>query len=245
VTGINQFHNIVKFDETDVLSNTNQLTFSVTNRLYRKDKAGNVGEIMTWRLEQARFFDPTFGGAVLAGTPGVGLRNVVLAGEDITPFTFLDGPRTYSPVVSVLTVSPYPFLALSWRADYDPLRHRIVAQTYGLTVRHSKYFASVGDNAINTAPVLLPRANQMILGAGYGSTNRRGWNIAGTVDYNLLSNTRLFDFIQTSYNTNCCGFSFELRQYNLGIRNDNQYLFSFSVANIGTFGSLQRQGRIF
>ncbi|MDQ2776639.1 MAG: hypothetical protein M3Y57_17230 [Acidobacteriota bacterium] len=52
--------------------------------------------------------------------------------------------------------------------------------------------------------------------------------------------------MQTSYNTDCCGFSFEYRHLNFGIRqNENEYLFSFSVANIGTFGSLQKQSRLF
>lgn len=245
VTGINQFQKIIHFDETDILSNTNQLTVSLTNRLYRKDKDGKVSEIFTWRLAQARYFDPTFGGAVVSGTPGVGARNVVLAGAELTPFTFLDGPRGYSPVISYLSVSPYPFLSFNWRADYDPLRGKLVAQTYGASVRYTKYFASVSDSALTTAPVLLPQANQIIFSGGYGSSNRTGWNVAGLIDYDRIHGRRLYDFIQTSYNTNCCGFSFQLRQFNLGIRNDNQYLFSFSVANLGTFGSLQRQERIF
>ena len=245
VTGINEFQKIIHFDETDILSNTNQLTLSLTNRLYRKDRNGKVSEILNWRISQARYFDPTFGGAVLSGTPGVGARNVVYAAAELTPFTFLDGPRNYSPVVSYLNVSPYPFLSFNWRADYDPLRGKIVAQTYGVSVRYTKYFASVSDSALTTAPVLLPQANQITYSGGYGSNNRTGWNIAGLVDYDRISGRRLYDLIQTSYNTNCCGFSFQLRQFNLGIRNENQYLFSFSVANLGTFGSLQRQERIF
>jgi LPS-assembly protein len=245
LTGINQFQKIIHFDQTDVLSNTNQLTVSVTNRLYRKDSSGKVSEIMSWRVAQARFFDPTFGGAVISGPAGIGARNVVLAADELTPFAFLDGPRAYSPVVSYFTISPYPFLSFNWRADYDPLRHRIVAQSYGFTARYGKYFANANDNAINTPAVLLPSADQLLFGVGYGNTNRVGWNIAGSVDYDRISHRRLFDLIQASYNTNCCGFSIQFRQFNLGIRNENQYLFSFSIANIGTFGSLQRQDRIF
>ncbi len=245
VTGINEFQKIIHFDETDLLSDTNQLTVSVTNRLYRKDKLGNINEILTWRVEQARYFDPTFGGAVISGPPGIGARNIVLAAEELTPFAFLNGPRSYSPVVSYLSVSPYPFFSVDWRADYDPLRGKIVAETYGFNVHFGKYFASISDNALSTLPVLLPAANQIRIGGGYGSTNRTGWNVGALADYDRLSGRRLYDFIQTSYNTNCCGFSLQLRQFNLGIRNENQYLFSFSVANIGTFGSLQRQERIF
>ncbi len=65
------------------------------------------------------------------------------------------------------------------------------------------------------------------------------------MNYDLLLNRRLFTFIQGSYNTDCCGFSLQWRRFNLGIRNDNQYLFSFSLANIGNFGSLQKQANIF
>jgi len=37
----------------------------------------------------------------------------------------------------------------------------------------------------------------------------------------------------------------QLRRINNIVRNDNEYLFSFVVANIGAFGSLPRQNRIF
>jgi LPS-assembly protein len=240
VTGISDFRRTILFDETDILSNTNQLTVSLTNRLYRKDKAGNVSEFVTWRVAQARYFDPTFGASVQPG-----IRNVVLATEELTPFAFLDGPRNYSPVVSSLSLSPYSFLSIEWRAEYDPLRKKLVASSYGTSVRHGKYAASVGDTTTNTDPVLVPHANQITFSAGYGSSNGKGWNAASTFDYDLIQGRRLYDFLQLSYNTNCCGFSFQVRQFNLGIRNDNQYLFSFSIANVGTFGSLQKQARIF
>jgi LPS-assembly protein len=240
VTGINEFQRIIHYDETDILSNTNQLTFYLNNRLYRKDAKGNVAEILTWRLAYARYYDPTFGGAVL---PGV--RNVVLATEELTPFAFLDGPRSYSPITSSLVLTPLPLFSFEWRTDYDPLRRKFIDQFVGVTIRKGKYFASMGESAITTLPILVPQANQISFGGGYGSANRRGWNIGGTSTQDLLLSRTLFQNIQASYNTDCCGFSFQLRRTNFGIRNDNQYLFSFSLANLGTFGSLQRQERVF
>jgi LPS-assembly protein len=239
VTGINQFQRIIHFDETDIISNTNQLTFYLTNRLYKKDRGGNVSDFLTWRLAQARYFDPTFGGAVL---PNV--RNVVLAAEELSPYAFLSGPRDYSPVVSSLIVNPYSFIGFEWRVEYDPLRHKVLDDAFSVSVRRGKYSAAVTDTAITTSPLLVPQANQISFGGGYGSTNGKGWNAAGVVTRDLLTNRTLFEFLQTSYNTNCCGFSVQLRRFNIGIRDENQYLFSFSVANIGTFGSLQRQSRI-
>jgi LPS-assembly protein len=240
VTGVDEFQKIIHFDQTDILSNTNQLTVNLTNRLYKKDKNGTVSEFLTWRLSHARYFDPTFGGAVVNGA-----RNVVLFTDEFSPYTFLDGPRSYSPVSSSLVMNPFSYLSLEWRTDYDPLRHKVIDQAYGISGRYSKYFASVTETAIGTNPMLVPQANQLGFGAGYGSSNGKGWNVAGNITRDFLLKRTVYEYIQTSYNTDCCGFSFEFRHLNFGIRNENQYLFSFSVANIGTFGSLQKQGRIF
>ena len=48
-----------------------------------------------------------------------------------------------------------------------------------------------------------------------------------------------------SYNTGCCGISFQYRRFNFGTRNENQFRAAFVIANIGSFGTLRRQERIF
>ncbi len=67
VDGIDDFNRLIRFDETDIMSNTNQVTVSLTNRLLVKNKSGAVNEMLTWEVSQSRYFDPTFGGAVIAG----------------------------------------------------------------------------------------------------------------------------------------------------------------------------------
>jgi LPS-assembly protein len=240
MTGIDQFQRIIHFDATDIHSNTNQLTLNVTNRLYKKDKAGAVTEFLSWHVTQARYFDPTFGGAVV-----VGQRNVVFAALELTPYTFLDGPRSYSPVESAFVLSPSPLFSIEYRAAYDPLRHRFIDHFVSATYRRGKVGTSISDIAVTTIPLLVPQANQLSFGLSYGSSTRKGWNLGGNVTYDLLLGRQLFQFVQGTYNTDCCGFSFQLRRYNFGIRDENQYLFSFSLANLGTFGSMQKQDRIF
>ena len=250
VNGIDNFNNIIRFDETDIVSNTNQLELSLTNRLYKKDDNGNVSEILSWQVLQRRYFDPTFSGAVQPGQ-----RNVVLAAEEVTPFAFLDGPRNYSPIVSSLRLTPLSFVSVEWRTDYDPVRHSFIDDSIGADFRKSKYFVTVGDTDVNIkslvtlpgtpAVVLTPDANQIRFGGGYGSTNRRGWNAAITDDYDFLAHQINFQLAQVSYNTNCCGFSVQYRRFAFGSRNENQFLMSLSLANIGMFGSLQKQERIF
>ena len=244
VSGIDDFQNIIKFDDLDFLSNTNQLTFSLTNRLYKKDEKGHVSEFLTWRMAYARYFDPTFGGVVQPNQ-----RNIVLAEEEITPFAFLWGPRGYSPVNSYITVSPYSFLSFDWQTDYDSIHRKFVDNTVSATARKGPYFMTVGDTSIGTNPLLVPPANQLRIGGGYGSTTRKGWNAAVVEDYDFVQQSLLYQFGQLSYNTNCCGFSFQYRRFSfgtgIGARHENQFLLALQIANLGSFGTMQKQDRIF
>jgi len=54
-----------------------------------------------------------------------------------------------------------------------------------------------------------------------------------------------FGTAQVTYNTDCCGLSVQYRRFSFGIRNENQFLLSFSVANIGSVGNLRKQERLF
>lgn len=263
VGGIDNFWNIVRFDETDILANTTELEVSLTNRLYVKSRRGDVREVLSWQVAQRRFFNPDFGGAVIAGQ-----RNVILSSADLTSFTFLDGPRTYSPVISTLRLSPVPAMGVEWRSDYDPLRSKIVNNSITVDARFGKYLLSAGHTQVACIPlapaggflpgqvnqcqdssgagsVLSPQANQLRWLLGYGQENRRGWNggFFGVYDYRV--HRMQYTNTQVSYNTDCCSFSVQYRRFSFGTRNENQFRFAFAVANIGSFGTLRRQERLF
>jgi LPS-assembly protein len=244
VAGINNFDKIIRFDDTDILSNTNQVEFSLTNRLMLKDKNGTVTDFITWELAYERYFDPTFGGAIV---PHV--RNVVESELDLTGYGFLDGIRHSSPVISVLRIQS--FVGLEWRADYDPLYHRLVNSSTSVDWRRHQYFLSFGQTSLKTDPVLAPPANQIRGTIGYGENNRRGWGGALGSYYDLRTGRMQFSQLQLTYNTDCCGFSAQYLRVNLpgpngfGGRDESVYRFSFAISNIGTFGSLNRQERMF
>ncbi len=240
VNGINNFDRIVLFDETELLSNTNELTFSLFNRLYAKRSNGNVEEVLTWQVSQSRYFDPTFGGAVAAGK-----RNVLLSTELLTGYTFLDQPRNYSPIVSVLRGQPDGRFGFEWRTDYDPLRSHIVNSTFSADSRFSQFFISAGHTQIRSSNVLQPQANQFRGLVGIGQENKRGWNTAFSAIYDYRRGTMQYATTQVTYNTDCCGFSVQYRRFGFGTRNENQFRIAFAIANIGSFGTLKRQERIF
>lgn len=240
VTGISNYADTVRYDQNDLFSDTNEIELSLTNRLYAK-RGDTISEVFTWEVSQKRFFDPTFGGAVVPGQ-----RNVVMSSFDLTGYAFLNGPRNYSPVVSSLRATPVPGIGFEWRTDYDPLFHRIVNSGLNAEVRRKKYFVSAGHNMVHTDPVLTPSANQLRTTVGYGDPNRRGFNTASTLIYDFRQGFLTYASSQVNYNTDCCGISVQFRRIT-GIpgRNENQFRVAFSIANVGSFGTLKKQERLF
>lgn len=239
VSNINHFQNTLRFDSVDLLSDTNALTLGVTNRLYAK-QGDSANEIVTWEVFQKRYFDPTFGGAVVAGQ-----RNVVLSAIDLTGYDFIDGPRNYSPIVSVLRVAPRYGTGILLQADYDPLRHAVTNSMLAIDYRYNRFYASAGNNFVKPDPVVAPPANQLRAQVGYGNLNRTGWNSAISTLYDYRLARLEFAVAQITYNTDCCGMSFEYRRTNFGARDDTTFRVAFTIANIGTFGNLKKQERLF
>jgi LPS-assembly protein len=239
VAGIGNFNKILRFDETDILTNTKQVEFSLTNRLLAKDKNGTVTDFLNWQLWYDRYFDPTFGGAIVPGQ-----RDVIQSAIDLTGYAFLNGRRHSSPVVSALRVQSK--VGVEWRADYDPLTHHVVNSSITMDGRIQQFFWSLGHNDLKTDPVLAPSANQFRGVIGYGAANRRGWSYGFSAYYDYRKGDLQYTQTQITYNTDCCGFSVQYRRFDLvGTRNENQFRVAFAVSNIGTFGTLKRQERIF
>jgi LPS-assembly protein len=237
--GCGDFNHYIRFDENDLLANTNELALSLTNRIYAKRKDGNVREILTWSLMQKRYFDPTFGGALVAGQP-----NIFAATSDLTAYAFLVGPRRYSPIVSLIRSNPIGGLGINWQADYDPQSRSIVDSTFSVDYRWKLYYGSIGNSELHSNPILMPYVNQYSVRTGFGDPQHRGWNagVEGTYDYRTRE--LLHYTTQVTYNTNCCGFSMQYFRINIG-QPHGVWAFAFSLANIGAFGSLKKNERWF
>lgn len=75
--------------------------------------------------------------------------------------------------------------------------------------------------------------------------NRWGWN-AAAVSYDARQRFLQNQLFQASYNGACCGVSAEYRRLALGpVRSENQFRVALLIANLGTFGTLRRQERLF
>lgn len=286
VTGVDNFANILRFDEQDILSDTNEVEYGVVNRLYAKrtseepedcgaagmpglvvggqapqsripweqtpdqepcETGPEVREVVTWELAQKYYFDPTFGGALVPGT-----RNVFAATADLTGIAFLTDPRRLSPLVSRLRIQTNSRTDVEWDLDYDVKKGRINASTAILNYRFGLFTLGGGDAFLQPQGETLPSAplpqrfDQYRLLLGYGHANKRGFTGAANIGFDAHLNFLQYASAQTEYNWDCCGFNVEYRRFALGsVRNENQFRFTFTLANISAIGNLKRQERLF
>jgi LPS-assembly protein len=241
VTGVNNFADFIRFDTDSTLTDTNEIEYGVTQRFFvRKD--GEARELVSWRLVQKHFFDPTFGGAAVAGA-----RNVFQALDSITPFAFALGPVHWSPLVSDVTMEPGSKYDFEQILEYDPNIAKLTTIGTLLKVKpYGKWYATVAHFRLDANPILQPISNQVRTLFGYGSQNTEGFSAAAGISYDFTNNALQSQLVQVSYNGRCCGLSLEYRRIALGqVRTENQFRVAFIIANIGTFGNLRRQERIY
>lgn len=239
LSGIEDFSRFIRFDETELVSNTKEIEYSITNRLYSKRKS-TVREVLSWQVWQKRYLDPNLGGAILDGQ-----RNVFRSQLDMTAYAFFDGPRRMSPVISALRLTPVQNISMEWRTDVDPLRRRPTNSTLLGQIRTEKVFVSAGHNHVRSIPGLSPPSNQLQAFGGWGRQDLRGFGAGFQAVYDFRVKIMQFATAQVSWNSDCCGLSFQYRRFSFGTRNENQWRVAFAVANIGSFGNLRSQERIF
>ncbi|MGH9482167.1 MAG: hypothetical protein ACRD1L_08735, partial [Terriglobales bacterium] len=238
---------VIRFDDRDILADTRELEYGFTNRLLGAGAApGSSRELVSWTLLQKYYFNPTFGGALQPGA-----RNVFLTNALLSPFAAVALPLNFSPLSSVVRVSPFTRFDGEWRLDYDSHRHQVAASAFSGNFHFGKGFFSGSEYLLRppagTSPLATPaQFDQLRLGGGYGDAVAPGYSVAAAVAYDLRSGQLQYTTFQLSHNWDCCGFSVEYRHFSLAtVRRENQYLISFNLANVATFGNLKRQDRLF
>jgi LPS-assembly protein len=242
VTGVNDFQRFIRFDSDATLSNTSEIEYGITQRLFLKSGDDQPNELVSWRLVQKHYFDPTFGGAIVDGQ-----RNVLQAFNSVTPFAFALGPRNWSPIVSDIKITPGGNYDAEQILEYDPQLQKITAIGSLVKVKpYSEFFATVAHFRFQADPALQPLSNQVRALFGYGSLNRKGFNATAGISYDITNGVLQNQIAQINYNGGCCGIALEYRRINLGqVRTENQFRVAFIIANLGTFGNLRRQEKIF
>lgn len=262
VNGVDNFHSILRFDAEDVASDTNEIDYALTQRLffrhlhprpcvdaelppanegviavpsnYRKC-AGQSDAWLSWEIGGKYFFNPTFGGAV---TPF--RRNVLDTTLDLTGVAFLGAPRDYSPIISRLKLATSRRADLEWDLDYDTKTGRMNASNLFGDYRRGPWFGSLGYATLDALnPSFTPgrtsevtKYNLLRLLGGFGSPSKKGLSMGVNAGYDLTESALQYGGIQSAYNWDCFGLNIEYRRLALGSVR-NENQYSFSLTLAG------------
>jgi LPS-assembly protein len=238
-TGAQRFRETIVVDDVDLITNTNELEYALTNRFISKY------EFLSWRVAQKVFFDPTFGGAILPGH-----RNVFDPLLDLTGFAFADGERHLSPLVSTLRIATTPQSATNIQVNYDTNKKEFQSAGINGQLDHGQFFS--GLSYFFTKRSTFESPHDQIGGTiGFGNGTRKGISVAANFAYDI--HRRLFQgsTAQVYYNKDCYGLSFEFAQFNIGARQESRIRFALLLKNLGgkgrpgSFGTIRRQERVF
>jgi LPS-assembly protein len=262
VGGIGQkARNVPLIDPSDIATNTNEIGYSLTQRFYTRsvhpqpctavDEADgacqtNPREWASWQIAQKYFFDSDFGGAIIPGR-----RNLSDSTLDLTGIAFLTNPRNLSPLISRLRFEAVKNLRIEWDMDYDPKAGRLAADNIFAGYSHGRATLGVGHSLLNAvdekgSAAALVQSQQLQPFFEYGRPNEAGFNIAANGGYDFVNRSLQYAGVQTVYNWNCCGLSLGYRRFALGsVRDETQYLYSFTIANFGSVGDIRRSNTVF
>lgn len=256
IAGIDEFDRTLRVDESDVIANTNEITYGVSNSfLIKRDSGDGSGpqphELFNLTLMQKYFFDPTFGGALQEG-----VRNQFFPINTLSGFAFGAIKRDVSPLNIRARLRPTPTVFADVRLNYDTKFHDIrdfivgAGITKGLfSISQSWYYTrhiAVDHfrSDLKFDPSTLP-GNQMDISAFVG-TPAHGPYGGFTVSYDFrdklfndgMRDRKLINLTTTAgWAWDCCSLNIQTITFNAGIRDENRIVFAFTLKGIGTFGT--------
>ncbi|HLM00831.1 MAG TPA: LPS assembly protein LptD [Pyrinomonadaceae bacterium] len=210
-------------------------------------------EIFTLTVRQKYFFDETFGEALVPGR-----RNQIAPITQLTFYTFGGTPRRFSPLSIDGTYRPQKTVFVNTRMDVGVENDGLRA--ISATVGYDTPLLKVFQTFYYTRAVTLIPSLQQVHNTNKEPGTLRGsqWNpsiFMGDRDKGLFGGTSLFFDFQNSrerrttplisslytlgYAGDCCSVAVQAFTYNVGVRKENRYVFSFRLKGIGTFGTEQ------
>jgi LPS-assembly protein len=166
VAGVDNFAGVLRFDEADVVSDTDELEYGVTQRLFlhpRSPRPCRIAEVADSteddttpddapngkaappRCSSREFFSwrlaqKVFFNQNFGGAVVDGRRNVLDSTLSFTGVAFLTEPRNSSPIVSRLRVRPSELLDFEWDFDYDAVQGKFTSSDIFTDVHKGNVF---------------------------------------------------------------------------------------------------------
>src|SRR5215475_12221878 len=257
IKGIDDFDRTPLIDERDLVADTNEVEYGVTNRFFVKRKTGDdsapqTHELLNLTVSQKYFFDPTFGGALRRGQ-----RNQFFPLNTLSGFAFEGAERDASPLNLKARLYPTSTLSADLRLNYDTRFHSLRDLVVGTWVGKGifsfgqtwYYTRRIVDDKLSadqllSDPTTFP-GNQFDFYASVGN-RAHGPYSAFSISYDFRDQLfngqpkdRRFIYLTTTsgWAWNCCGIEVQHTTFNAGNRNESRFVFAFTLKGIGAFGT--------
>jgi LPS-assembly protein len=243
IHGIDDLHRTIRFDDNDAIADTDEAEYGIVNRILRSRDAADGRkqqyEMLALRVTQKHYFDPDFGGAFRSGE-----SNIFYPLNTVTGFSLTGIQRALSPTSVSLRVQPAPGMSYDFRTDYDSTLDRMRDASLSAIWQREKLFVAGTYFKTGALETGLQKSNHVQGQAGYGSPNR-GFSASLTLSYNVETSKLLNSHSRLNYVWDCCGIAMEFQQFDLGLRTESRFSFSFTLKGIGSFGNLKRPESLF
>lgn len=210
-TGVSDFSRTLRFDDTDVVSNKNELEYGFVQRLFMRpsktrdcetgetpsetdNTCGGARETLRWKLVQRTYFDNSFGGVIVKNR-----RNVLDTTLDLSGVAFLTSARSVSPFVSEMKLSATDHIDLEWDMNYDTVAGKFTQSNTFLDFHGGSVFGGLSHARLN-APGRFSTGtgtgtdtitsgtsdfSQLRFLLGYGTPTKPGLSIAANMGLDL------------------------------------------------------------
>jgi len=240
IQGIDNFDEVIRFDHVDAIANTNEIEYALVNRLFvKKSKDQAAREILSVKLGQKYFFDPSFGDALKEDN-----INQFFPLYTLTGLPYAVTQKDLSPLTATVRINPQRRFSFDFRTDFDT--HSGDFKNLSLSGFYRRDLFSVATTYFVTQDLIpgLGKSNQLQGRIGVGRLGR-GFSASGSFVYDAQSVRFLSYLVRASYFWDCCGVSAEVRDFNLGTRQERSIRFSFFLKGIGAFGTIRRPENVY
>lgn len=219
----------------------------------KKSLSTQPWEALSITIRGKYFFDPYFGGALVPGR-----RNQFAPIDTFSGFTYGAVPRKFSPLNVDVRYRKTEHLFADFRADLDTHGGglRAMAASVGFNRNLVQAFSTFYyTRAVELVPSLQQFANAQ--GREPGTLRGSQWSpsvFLGNREKGLFGGLSLFfDFQKhpfagsnrslisstatVGYSWKCCAVTAQDFTFNVGLRNENRFVFAFRLNGIGTFGT--------
>jgi LPS-assembly protein len=243
IRGIDDFEKIIRFDEQDAIAATNEVEYGIVNRFHRsRAKEGGATEnqeFMSFALVQKYFFDPTFGGAFRPGQ-----LNSFYPLDTVTGFYQTGNLSNLAPLSAIFQLSPRNGIHNDLRLDFDARHQRWRNESLSTLWQQGKLALSGTYFRTQATEAGLTARDHVQGQIWYGHADK-GLSSGVALSYNLKTGQLLNSNTRVNYTWDCCGVTLEFNQFDLGLRIESRFSFSFTLKGIGSFGNLKRPETIF